>query len=94
MKEDLYQNRTKIIHKLNVKRRNKISKIITNPKIKYKSLYWKGYKKYIQIPFDKKITKLLPQQMKGLYPKQRIVSKLNDSIQKIIRRKDANSKSM
>ena len=60
-------------------------------KIDYKSIYRNKNRKIITIPFDKTVPKGIRNSIKSKYPNKIVVYKLNHSIQRMIRSKNANS---
>ena len=94
MNLDEYNNRESYITKLNQNRIDKIKSILKQEKIKYTpSWIPSDEKRYIPILFDKTLSNSqynLKKYLKYKHPQKRIIYKLNNSIQKIIRSKDAN----
>ena len=90
-----YDNRQRLLTKLNNNRLNKINSIIQQTKIRYKSIWIPDdEKRYIQIIHDEILASNnnqynLKNYLNQTYPNKRIVCKLNNSIQKLIRCKDA-----
>ena len=98
LNDNIYKYGTKKLNDIKHKRENKI-KILTNKnKIEYESIYKKINKnkninkKYITLPYDNSIIKQTTRKLKKMFPEKVIVYKLNESVQKTIRRKDANNK--
>ena len=93
---NLYFHRNNIINKLNIKRSNKINMILNQCTLFYKPLWIPDDEKhFIFTPYDKLINDMKRQKyikifLKQKYPNKHIVYKLNDSIQKVIRCKNAN----
>ena len=90
-----YDNRNILIKNLNNNRYNKCKNIIQQSKIKYKPKWVpNSEKRYISILHDNNIAYTssyhqLKQYLQYKHPNKRILPKLNSSIQKIIRCKDA-----
>ena len=89
-----YHNRKQLLSKLNERRSNKYNFNLKQIKIKYKPLWIPDNEKgYIPILYDKILANsqyALKQYLHLIYPYKKIVYKLNNSIQKMIRTKDAN----
>ena len=96
MNEISYKNRSNSINNLNHRRTNKIRFILNQNKLYYKPIWIPPEEKsIITIPYDTILYNmnrynLIKQIIQKEHPNQRIVFKLNDSIQKVIRCKDAN----
>ena len=90
-----YKRRISILSILNNRRKYKLNTILNSTKIKYNPKWIPGdEKRYISIIYDKilvnnQIQNTFKHHFKKLYPKKRIVPKLNNSIHKLIRCKDA-----
>ena len=95
MNVNAFKNRYDIINKLNNNRNMKCKNIIKQNKIKYKPIWVPNEEKgYISILYDdilqnNPIHHSIKQYIRMTHPKKKIVYILNDSIQKIIRCKDA-----
>ena len=90
---NIYKHRAKFISNLNNKRRFKFNQIIQQKYIIYKPIWIpEDEKGCIRILYDNIImnTKQCIKYLKRKYPRKRIVYKLNNSIQNIIRCKDSN----
>ena len=91
-----YEERDVIINKLNINREDKNKEWCNNTKLYHKSLWIpQDEKKIISIPYDESlkhndVDKQMINTLKYNYPHKRIIYKLNNSIQKVIRCKDAN----
>ena len=91
MDESIYNERSNMLKKLNDERISKINKLLNNIKLKYKSVYV-DKSKYISIPYDKSSKRSIKRNLEERYPQNYFVSKLNNSIHRTIRNKDANDK--
>ena len=93
---NIYSERLNIIYKLKQNRIMKETKILKLNKIYYRPLWIpEEEKSIIKMPYDKLIndtSKCIKNIYKKQNPNKRIVHKLNDSIQKVIRCKGANYK--
>ena len=95
MNVNAFKNRYEIINKLNYNRNLKCNNMIKQNKIKYKPMWVPGEEKgYISILYDNilqnnPIHRSIKQYIRMTHPNKKIVYTLNDSIQKIIRCKDA-----
>ena len=90
--ESIYEKRQEILSHLNDKRYERIKNELANPKIKYSSIFNNNNDRIIKLPYDKSINKAIKCQIKRKYPNKFIVQKLNKSIQRLIRAKNANKK--
>ena len=93
MNINAYNDRHKLLSKLNDKRNNKLKSNMMQLKIKYKPK-WIPYdeREYLSIIYDRKLLyniKLLKSYFNKVHPNKRLIYKLNNSIQKLIRCKDA-----
>ena len=91
MNESVYNQRFNIIKKLNKKRILKTNIILNNHKIRYKSIF-PNNPNIVRIPYTKSLKRGIKRKLKHKYPKRFFVNKLNKSIYRIIRYKDANDK--
>ena len=94
MNIDEYKNRKQLMNDLNTKGHDKLKIALQCIKIKYKPSWIPDNEKgYIPIIYDKILSNSqysLKQYLKLKYPYKRMVHKLNNSIQKTLRCKDAN----
>ncbi len=90
--DNIYRDRYNVLNKIKLKYQNKCQQILDMKYIYYKPIYIPlRNKNCVQIPYDPRINyQQLKTNINKIYPRNRIVYKLNDSIQKIIRCKDAN----
>ena len=92
MDERIYKCREQIMNKLDIKRCNKLKSMLNKCKIKYKSIF-RNHDEYLKLPYDNALNNRVIKHIKKTN-KHNVVCKLNESIQKTIRRKEANSKLM
>ena len=74
--------------KIENKRREKIKQMLNKTKIAYKTIYKK--RNYVYLPYDKTINRYNIKYITNKYPYDTIC-KLNESVQRKIRRKGANN---
>ena len=92
---NIYNDRNKLLQSLKNKRLQKITSIINQSKIKYKPKWIpNNERKYVPILYDKTLASntsyhKIKKHVHHKHPHIRIIPKLNNSIQKIIRCKDA-----
>ena len=93
-----YKNRKLMIDKMNQNRLRKVNESIKQNKIKYKPIWIPDNEKgYIPMLYDKILTSSqcsLKQYLRLKYPYKKIIYRMNNSFQKIIRSKDANYKAI
>ena len=87
-----YEQRNALIKALDEKRNDNMRKMLDDVKINYKPIYKNKTNKFMQLPYDKMIASSKLFQIRQKFQNTMFTFKLNESIQRMIRRKEANSK--
>ena len=91
MNESIYKERNDILKLLNDRRIKKKFDILNDSKLKYKPIF-NDNSNIVHIPFNTSINNNTKTMLNKKYPKNCFVYKMNDSVQKIVRKKEVINK--